>query len=72
MSENVTISVPWYYGPQHGPSEVDLIRALNFVIRSYMEGGSGPMPPAEVTETEIARAVNWLHAKYGGGGNERY
>lgn len=62
MSEPVTITVPWYSGT-NGPSEVDLMRALQFLMNVYK---ADVLRSGEQPEAEVARAVNWLHAKYGG------
>lgn len=55
----VYISVPWYLSGSGGPNEVDLIRSLECIVETYKKNVTAP-------DAEIARAVNWLHAKYGG------
>ena len=64
MSEPVTITVKWYSGTG-GPSEIDLMRALNELVNVYRVDVIARFEPAD---DEIARAVNWLNAKHGGGG----
>lgn len=63
MSE-VTLDVPWYVSGQGGPSEVDLMRALQFMVNVYK---ADVLKTGERPGEEVRRAVNWLHAKYGGG-----
>ena len=58
----MTIGVPWYDG-FGGPNEVDLMRGLEFIINAYK---NDPLTSTADIEGEISRAVNWLHAKYGG------
>jgi hypothetical protein len=62
VSDPVSITVPWYFGTS-GASEVDLMRAMQFIVTVYK---ADSLRHGEETTEEVRRAVNWLHAKYGG------
>lgn len=57
MTEFVSITIRWYPSGQTAPNECDLMRAMMDVVNSYQSTGG--------SDAEIARAADWLHAKYG-------
>ena len=68
MTEFVSITIQWYPPGQFGPNECDLMRAMQNVVNLYKADTPAAVSFAvttENTDSEIARAVDWLHAKYG-------
>ena len=68
MSEFVRVEIRWYPPGQSGPSECDLMRGMMELVNLYKADVSASGNFADTTENtnaEIARAVDWLHAKYG-------
>ena len=57
MTEFVSITIRWCPPGQSGPNECDLMRAMQDVAMLYKADGG--------TDAEMARAADWLHAKYG-------
>ncbi|MES2533325.1 MAG: hypothetical protein V4636_19940 [Pseudomonadota bacterium] len=64
MTEFVSITIRWYPPGQSGPNECDLMRSMMDVVTFY-KADIRPANDQPEVDDEIARAVDWLHAKYG-------
>lgn len=64
MSDFTLTNVPWCVSGQCGPNEVDLMRAMQFLVNTYK---SDVLRNEGQPDDEVRRCVNWLHSRYGGG-----